>query len=261
MYKKILLAILSLIIICQSFVYAKNKTSIPIKSFEESVSEGIYSDKTNINISESITPEEAVKRYYILINSNADFWYMDENLQCLTSGGKVKKVTTKKKYDNKTIENGNKIIKETSTQIAGLAKNKKTDYDKIKFVYDYMIEKFGYDYDLVNKNVYELYSKKFATCTAFSVAFKDIMNNLNIESGIVYSYPIRHEWNVIKLDGEWYNIDPSGGVIYSQIDKSFKYDCFLKSDTYIELLGYKGKQIPEGVTCTSTKYDKFTPTK
>lgn len=257
MYKKTLLTILSLIIIGQSIVYAKTKTTIPIKSFEESISEGIHSKKTNINISENITPEEAVKRYYILINSNADFWYIDENLQCITNGGKVKKVITKKKYDNKTIENGNKIIKETSTKIAELAKKEKTDFDKIKFVYDYMIEKYGYDYGLVNTNIYELYSKKFATCTAFSVAFKDIMNMLDIESGIVYSYPIRHEWNVVKLNGEWYNIDPSGGVIYNQCDKSFKYDCFLKSDTYIELLGYNGKQKPEGVNCTSTKYEKY----
>lgn len=193
----------------------------------------------------------------MLVNSNPDFWYMYDGLIATTKNGYVDVVSLRKLYDDKTIEAGNKLINETSKKIANLARAQKTEYDKVKFVYDYMIDKYGYDYGLVNLDLYKLYSQKFATCTAWSLAFKDIMQELGIGCEITLSFPIRHEWNSVKIDGQWYNIDTSGGVIYAQQSESFKYDCFLKSEKYFDLMGYTGKQCPDFVKCTSTKYDNL----
>ncbi len=258
MVKKILLPIIILLLICECvFINAKEpvKQAPKTKTFEESISEAIYSGKEIAKIEEKVTPKKAKERMYLLINGNADFWYIYDGLNAITKNGYVDTVSIRKLYDSKTIEAGNKLVDTTTKSIAALVKDKKTDYDKVKFVYDYLVEKYGYDYGLVNLNVYELYEKKFATCTAFSVAFKDIMEELKIPCEITYSYPIRHEWNTVMIGGKWYNIDTSGGVIYTQQSKDFKYDCFLKSEKFFDAMGYTGKQMPEYVKCVDTTYD------
>ena len=92
-------------------------------------------------------------------------------------------------------------------------------------------------------------------CTAYSLAYKDIMQKLNIPCEIVISKEIAHQWNIVKINGSWYNVDTAWGDIYTSENESFRYDNFMKSDYYFVLLGHTGGISESIINCQSRKFD------
>ncbi len=111
-----------------------------------------------------------------------------------------------------------------------------TDYDTIKNVHDYLVENFEYDYrsDMANHTDIDGFRDGEMVCSGYSLAAYYLLNSAGIStrtvlgsSGDDKSGNITHMWNVVKLDGRWYNLDitwddPGGG--------NLRYDYFLKSD-------------------------------
>ena len=95
-----------------------------------------------------------------------------------------------------------KIIAQTSTLSAE---------DKVKYVYTYFCTHFTYDDDL-NYDLKHLYEENSGTCASFSVAFKNIMDKLDIPCKIVISDDMTHEWNQVFINNEWRNIDITEGI-------------------------------------------------
>ena len=63
---------------------------------------------------------------------------------------------------------------------------------------------------------------------------KNILTKLNIPCDVVISKSMKHEWNIVQINGKWYNVDCSGADLLNS-DR----DCFfLKSDLFFRFLGY-----------------------
>ena len=95
-----------------------------------------------------------------------------------------------------------KIIAQTSTLSAE---------DKVKYVYTYFCTHFTYDDDL-NYDLKHLYEENSGTCASFSIAFKNIMDKLDIPCKIIISDDMTHEWNQVFINNEWRNIDITEGI-------------------------------------------------
>lgn len=96
----------------------------------------------------------------------------------------------------------NKII----SQAAGL-----TPEEQVKFVYAYFCKKFVYDNEL-NYDLKHLYTENSGTCASFSIAFKNIMDKLDIPCKIIISEDMTHEWNQVFINNEWRSIDITEGI-------------------------------------------------
>lgn len=100
--------------------------------------------------------------------------------------------------------------------VAEMANEYDTDYEKILFVHDYIINNTTYDYEGADSGVNGIWGTAYgclvngsAICQGYAEAFMLIMNKLNIECGLVTgdSERGRHAWNYVKADGKYYWID------------------------------------------------------
>lgn len=92
-----------------------------------------------------------------------------------------------------------------------------TDYEKVKAIHDYIVSTTEYDHEnLSNNSIPDIdYTAKgvlenhIGVCRGYAEAFKLLMDNLNIPCEIETGYAdgISHAWNVVSVDGEWYQID------------------------------------------------------
>lgn len=117
-----------------------------------------------------------------------------------------------------------------------------TNYEKIRFLHNWMIDTFKYDQNHTNKNMYNVYGA-FAdgniVCEGYARAFKYILDGLGIESILVSGTATNsageeetHMWNYIRLDGRWYAVDitwddpiiSNGGTLTEEL----RYKYFLK---------------------------------
>ena len=154
------------------------------------------------------------------------------------------------------------------TKIVDGAKNLNSDYDKIKYVHDYLVNNCEYDYAALEKisnisvdpKVEQAYTSygAFVTgdcvCDGYSKAFQIIMNIFDIHCVKVHGYANGgyHAWNQIEVGGEKYYIDvtwddPSG------LDE-VQYDYFLITTKQLEKTHEVETKYFEYDYCTSTKY-------
>lgn len=111
--------------------------------------------------------------------------------------------------------------------------SKLSDYEKIKKIHDFIINNASYDTRAKNYSAYDNLIGRSSTCQGYmSVAYK-----MFTEAGI----PCRiitgtgnddsHGWNIVKLNGVWYNIDCTWDDPLTKSKKNLLlYEYFLKSD-------------------------------
>ncbi len=108
-----------------------------------------------------------------------------------------------------------------------------TDYEKIKKIHDFIIGNASYDTNTEYYSAYDNLINKSSTCQGYmSIAYKMFIE-AGIPSRVVTGMGNKdsHGWNIVKLDGKWYNIDCTWDdpLTAEGIDIA-TYDYFLKSD-------------------------------
>ena len=92
----------------------------------------------------------------------------------------------------------------------------KSAYDKVKAVYDYVCANVTYDYDHLNDTSYTLqftpYAalvKKTAVCQGYALLMYRLMLELGVDIRLIAGIggDEAHGWNIVKLDGYYYNLD------------------------------------------------------
>lgn len=107
----------------------------------------------------------------------------------------------------------------------------KSEYEKVRAIYDYLCENIVYDYTNLNNEAYTLkYSayaaliKGTAVCQGYANLFYRLANAVGLDARIVSgtSRGQGHAWNIVKVDGKYYNIDSTWDAGRE------RYDYFLK---------------------------------
>ena len=91
-----------------------------------------------------------------------------------------------------------------------------SDYDKEKYIHDYLVDTIKYNQNVAQNpitdgNVHQALDAygaligKSAVCEGYAKAFQYLCYEVGINANQVHGPD--HEWNVVKLDGEWYQID------------------------------------------------------
>ena len=92
----------------------------------------------------------------------------------------------------------------------------KSDYDKIRGVYDYMCDNIVYDYDnledptyLRKHSAYAALVDKKAVCQGYATLFYRLMMELGVDARYITGIGNGggHAWNIVKLDGFYYCLD------------------------------------------------------
>ena len=110
----------------------------------------------------------------------------------------------------------------------------KSDYEKVKGVYEYLIDRTIYDLGYTGTTIYELFHDGRAVCEGYARASQYLLTKLGIEilyaSGDAgkYGQPVSqwggHAWNIVKIDGIYYGLDTTWGDPVS--DDGIQYKSF-----------------------------------
>ena len=150
--------------------------------------------------------------------------------------------------------------------IANNISDSMSEYEKVRAIHDYIVISTKYDEENLKNNTLPdidftakgVLEKHLGVCRGYAEAFKLLMDELGIECEIVTGYAdsISHAWNVVKVDGEWYQIDctyddPVDENNAAGNDDNLRYDYFLVTNEQISL-----DHTPDEIKydCNSEKY-------
>ena len=133
--------------------------------------------------------------------------------------------------DSSLSETGRNILKAAKDVIGSEINDDMSDYEKELAIHDYITEWSRFDYSVFGRSgsdgftdgsntPYGVLIDRSAMCHGYSTTFQLFMDMLDIECMTVFGIPgsngVEHSWNMVKLDGEWYQVDcawddPIGG--------------------------------------------------
>ena len=140
------------------------------------------------------------------------------------------------------IEESKKLFEEASQEIIVGASVLGNDYEKEKYVYDELLKRVDYDETAkLHQSPYSALVYGKTVCAGYARAFQYIMIELGVPTYYCTGEVEGHAWNIVKLDGGYYNVDLSR-------------DCFNKTDEDV-----KGSHKRSGYSallpkCRSKKY-------
>lgn len=104
----------------------------------------------------------------------------------------------------------------------------KSDYEKIKAIYQYIIDHVVYDYSFSNYSAYHALIEKNAVCEGVALLFYSMIRHTEVPVRIIYGYGKndKHCWNIVMLDNKWYNIDATWDLGKPE----FLWQYFLKGE-------------------------------
>lgn len=113
----------------------------------------------------------------------------------------------------------------------------KTDYEKVKAIYDYITENIEYDYDNLEDDDYTLKYSAYAALmnkTAVCQGYASLLYRLLLESGIDcrviagYANGGAHGWNIVELNDKYYLADSTWDA--GNLHRPYGYQYFLKCE-------------------------------
>ena len=139
-----------------------------------------------------------------------------------------------------------------------------SDYEKEKYIHDYIVDNMKYDQDAAQKpynsngciksafDIYGAFINKKGVCEAYSKAFQTLCYAVGINAN--QAVGVGHMWNTVKLDGDWYYVDVTwddpivnGGTIdiisYDYFNKTtaqMNVDHSLDPNSYLKVPVCKG---------------------
>lgn len=192
----------------------------------------IYSDiyDTITTHADSVTlstvSEDAVTAAYEAYRADHGevFWSSGYSLRKHTVRNKVVQLDFLPTYtmEQETIDFFQEKIDAAVSDILFSAPRQGSDYDKLKYVYDYIASNISYSIiSEENQNIISVFLYHKSVCRGYAAALQYLLRQLDIESTIITGSVdgIAHAWNLVYLNGKYYYTDATlGDVSYDDIN-------------------------------------------
>ncbi len=148
-------------------------------------------------------------------------------------------------------------VTEAVNDILNQVTNEMSDVEKMLAVHDYILT--HYEYDLTYSYYYadDFFTHKRGVCNAYALAFKHIMDLLEIPCTTVISREMNHVWNMVNTNGKWYHIDVTWDDPINDSYGQAYHNYFMLSDEAIGNAEHDHYSWSASYKATDTSYDNY----
>ncbi|MDB5056075.1 MAG: Transglutaminase-like superfamily protein, partial [Bacilli bacterium] len=133
---------------------------------------------------------------------------------------------------------------------ASLIKQGMNDFEKEKAIHDYIISHVAYDQTLSDHTAYGALTKGTTVCQGYSLLAYRMLQEAGLPNKIAEGVAggELHTWNVVQLNGSWYNLDTTWDDPVPDVKDRIEYTYFNLTDAQLRHDHSWTLQYPSAVT-------------
>jgi len=178
-----------------------------------------FSQHASGNIIPTCEQDEMERVVSAIKNDHPEFFYLgDLGYTHYTMGGQVQRTTLSVKYNDSEagVDSKRNMIDAEVTAIINTIPSGADEYDKVKHVYESIINMTEYDLNSPdNQNITSVLLYKRSVCAGYARTMQYILNKIGIPTTIVEGASLKtgeqHAWNLCKLSDGYYFVDVTWG--------------------------------------------------
>lgn len=197
---------------------------------------------------------------YGVLNEHPDLYYVKRGFS-YSPGEYINAVilTYNDTYDDAAFQRG------VSSALA-CVDNQMSDLQKAVVLHDYLTVNCEYDYENLNANTipdasysaYGVFAERIAVCQGYALAYKYLLNQVGIDCYMVTSDSMNHAWNMIVLDGQYYQVDVTwDDPVWDKVGRAVHTYMFRSDTAFAKHQDWRVTSGSSVVDCqaTDTRYD------
>lgn len=207
--------------------------------------------------------------YYAVLADHPELFWVGNSAQVEESGltGNVVAYSVETTVLQEDRERIRGQIEAAADEIIGRISPEATDYEKVKAVYEAIIDLTDYDSQAEDsQNIQSVLLNHRSVCAGYSKSFQYILNRMGLFCTYITG-KIRdggdHGWNMIRLDGQYYYVDVTWGdpvfagrMEHEATQGTMNYNYLCCSETDLFQTHIPGDAVPLPV-CDSNAYDYY----
>lgn len=165
--------------------------------------------------------------YAVLIDHPEIFWISDDpNYTTEDSDGTVMTIIPEYAVTSAQFSGYKRKWESAVDAAMRVVKPGMSEYDKELALHDWLCKRIVYDYNQtrpLRTTSYGSLVNRIAVCEGYAEAMTVLLRRAGIMGATVYGFynDIGHAWNIVRIDGQWYYIDPTFDDSSSEIDYSW----------------------------------------
>ena len=178
---------------------------------EEYLYEQILARNESINVFQYKIPIDVWGDFVSgVINEHPDLYFVEKRYQASVSGSYL--YTVNLTYNN-TLDDA--AVQRGIGEALATVDETMSPLEKAIVLHDYLVVNCEYDKENLDAGtvpneshtIYGVFAKRMAVCDGYALAYKYLLKQVGIDCYMVTSDSMNHAWNMIVLDGQYYQVD------------------------------------------------------
>lgn len=192
----------------------------------------IYANALSLNgvfaPAEDISVNKIRNVFAAVYNDHPELFWLDTAYACkYLAGGECVEIDLQFNRTAQDLDGAKKEFEQCAASIISGAQNLGSDYEKEKYVHDMLLAQVEYSLSAeMHQSAYSALVNGRTVCAGYARAFQYLMQQLHVPCYYCTGYAgENHAWNIIFLDGDYYNVDTTWDDTGAG-----SYDYFNKTD-------------------------------